>query len=266
MITFDNVHFGYGEGETIHGINANIEKGDFVALIGSNGAGKSTFVKLCNGLLKPSAGTVKILDKDTKSVKTSELAKHIGFLFQNPDSQICCNTIREELAFNLKNAKLPEKEITERVESALKEFDLNGDFEPFNLSRGQRQKLCLASIIALAPEIMILDEPTTGLDYRECIELMNKIKELNEKGTTVVMVCHDMEIVLDYAKSVIVMTDGVAIAAGATRDILQNNEILQKARLLPPQIAETAMKVGEGFEDIFTVQEMISKIVEKVGN
>jgi len=260
MITFDNVFFGYGAGETIHGISAQINKGDFVSLIGSNGAGKSTFVKLCNGLLKPSSGSVTVLEKDTKTTKTSELAKHIGFLFQNPDSQICCNTIREELAFNLKNAKLPEAEVKARVDAALADFNFNGDFEPFNLSRGQRQKLCLASIIALAPEIMILDEPTTGLDYRECIDLMNRIRELNEKGTTVIMVCHDMEVVLDYAKSVIVMTDGKAIAAGPTKEILQNQEVLTQARLLPPQIAETALKLGNGYENIFTVEEMITKI------
>lgn len=260
LISFNNVHFGYGKGETIHGIDAKINKGDFVAIIGSNGAGKSTFVKLCNGLNKPSEGTVLSINQDTKKIKTCNLAKHIGFLFQNPDSQICCNTIAEELAFNLKNAKLPSNEISARVEKALKEFNFDGNAEPFTLSRGQRQKLCLASIITLEPEVMILDEPTTGLDYKECMDLMNKIKTLNEKGTTVIMVCHDMEIVLDFAKTLIVMTDGKVIAEGKTRDILQNQEILQQARLLPPQIAQVSMQLGDKFRNIFTVEEMISKI------
>lgn len=262
LISFDKVHFGYGKGETIHEIDATINKGDFVAIIGSNGAGKSTFVKLCNGLNKPSDGTVLAMGNDTKKTKTSKLAKHIGFLFQNPDSQICCNTIREELAFNLKNANLPEEEINTRVENALKEFNFDGDMEPFNLSRGQRQKLCLASIITLAPEIMILDEPTTGLDYKECMDLMKKIRELNEQGTTVVMVCHDMEVVLDFAKTLIVMTNGKVIAEGKTKAILQNKAILSGARLLPPQIAQTAMELGSDFKNIFTTEEMISKIKE----
>ena len=134
------------------------------------------------------------------------------------------------------------------------------------MSRGQRQRLCLACLIALNPEILILDEPTTGLDYRECMEVMGKIRALNEAGTTVVMVCHDMEVVLDFAKEVIVMNRGEIISQGATRDILGNKELLNKARLLPPQIAQTAMllsNAGAGdFKNVFTVEEMIAKIKE----
>ena len=130
------------------------------------------------------------------------------------------------------------------------------------MSRGQRQRLCLACLIALNPEILILDEPTTGLDYRECMEVMEKIRKLNENGTTVIMVCHDMEVVLDFAKTIIVMNRGEILGQGSTREILSNHDLLQRARLLPPQIAQVAMLLGPAFDGVFTDNELILKIKE----
>ena len=262
VLSFQNVSFSYNETANVKNLNVNIHKGDFTAIIGSNGAGKSTFSKLCNGLLKPSAGDVLVLDKNTKKEKVSNLAKHIGFLFQNPDRQICCGTVREEIAFSLRNNKVPEAEIKTRVENTIKEFGFNGDTEPFNMSRGQRQRLCLACLIALNPEILILDEPTTGLDYRECMEVMEKIRQLNENGTTVIMVCHDMEVVLDFAKKIIVMNRGEILGEGPARSVLADDTLLNKARLLPPQIAQVAKLLGPGFEGIFTDDELIARIKE----
>ena len=262
VLSFQNVSFSYNETANVKNLNVNIHKGDFTAIIGSNGAGKSTFSKLCNGLLKPSAGDVLVLDNNTKKEKVSNLAKHIGFLFQNPDRQICCGTVREEIAFSLRNNKVPEAEIKTRVENTIKEFGFNGDTEPFNMSRGQRQRLCLACLIALNPEILILDEPTTGLDYRECMEVMNKIRQLNENGTTVIMVCHDMEVVLDFAKKIIVMNRGEILGEGPARKVLADDTLLNKARLLPPQIAQVAKLLDPGFEGIFTDDELIARIKE----
>lgn len=130
------------------------------------------------------------------------------------------------------------------------------------MSRGQRQRLCLACLIALKPEILILDEPTTGLDYRECMEMMEKIRQLNNEGTTVIMVCHDMEVVLDFAKTVIVMNRGQILGQGSTREILSNTELLGQARLLQPQIAATCTALGDEYKNIFTVEELISKLKE----
>ncbi len=260
MLEFKDVAFSYNETANVQNLNVNIKKGDFTAIIGSNGAGKSTLSKLCNGLLKPTTGDVLVLGKNTKKEKVSSLAKHIGFLFQNPDRQICCGTVEEEIAFSLKNNGIAEEEIKARVEATINEFGFDAKTEPFNMSRGQRQRLCLACLIALNPEILILDEPTTGLDYRECMEMMEKIRQLNKKGTTIIMVCHDMEVVLDFAKEVVVMNRGQIVATGKTRDILSDKEVLAKARLLPPQIAETAMLLGEEFNGIFTVDEMIAKL------
>ena len=260
VLEFKNVCFSYNETANVHDLNVKIQKGDFTAITGSNGAGKSTFSKLCNGLLQPSAGDVFVLGQNTKRNKVSSLAKHIGFLFQNPDRQICCSTVEEEIAFSLKNNGLSKEEIQSKVEATIKEFGFDAKTEPFNMSRGQRQRLCLACLIALNPEILILDEPTTGLDYRECMEMMNRIRELNENGTTVIMVCHDMEVVLDFAKSVIVMNRGEILAQGATREILSNKELLAKARLLQPQIAATCSLLGDEFKGLFTVEELISKL------
>ena len=260
VLEFKGVCFSYNETANVHDLNVKIRKGDFTAITGSNGAGKSTFSKLCNGLLQPSAGDVFVLGQNTKRNKVSSLAKHIGFLFQNPDRQICCSTVEEEIAFSLKNNGLSKEEIQRKVEATIKEFGFDAKTEPFNMSRGQRQRLCLACLIALNPEILILDEPTTGLDYRECMEMMNRIRELNENGTTVIMVCHDMEVVLDFAKSLIVMNRGEILAQGATREILSNKELLAKARLLQPQIAATCSLLGDEFKGLFSVEELISKL------
>lgn len=260
MLEFKDVSFSYNTTANVQNLNVKVEKGDFIAIIGSNGAGKSTFSKLCNGLLTPTTGDVFVLDKNTRREKVSSLARHIGFLFQNPDRQICCNTVKEEIAFSLRNNGIPEDEIKRRVKATLEEFGFDGKVEPFNLSRGQRQRLCLACLIALNPEILILDEPTTGLDYKECMMMMNRIKQLNENGTTVIMVCHDMEVVLDFAKTVVVMNRGQILGQGETRKILADTQLLEKARLLQPQIAQVSTMLGNDFAGIFTIDEMISRL------
>lgn len=212
ILTLDKVSFGYDFNYLIQDTDFTVYKGDFLALTGENGSGKSTLSKLMGGILKPESGTVTVNGLETKKTRNSVLARHIGFLFQNPDRQLCCYTIRDEIAFGLKALKLPDVE--SQTEEILKRFNFDPEKAPFALSRGQRQQLALASIIAVHPEIMILDEPTTGLDYKECIELMNAIRELNQQGTTVIMVCHDMEIVRDYAKRMVIVGHGSILADG----------------------------------------------------
>ena len=240
MIECDSVRFGYGktkDAELIHGISLSIEDGEFVALTGENGAGKSTFSKLLAGILKPSDGKICVNGIDTKKVKNSMLAKTTGFLFQNPDRQLCTYTVRDEITFGQKALKTgTEEESSKRTEKIIERFGFNPDEAPFSLSRGQRQRLALASIIAVEPKVMILDEPTTGLDYKECMEIMSAVKELNKNGTTVIMVCHDMELVLDFARRMIVLADGKIEADGKTLEIMRRKEILQKTCLLSPQI------------------------------
>ena len=136
-----------------------------------------------------------------------------------------------------------------RCEEVLKDFGFTGDEEPFSLSRGQRQRVALASILAVEPEVLILDEPTTGLDYMECCHIMDRIRRMNEeKQVTVIMVCHDMEVVLDYATRALVMSGGRLLADGPVREIFRNRELMEKASILPPQMIALSIHLGEGFE------------------
>ena len=264
MIRMENVSFAYKMGgSAVNDISFHIEKGEFVALLGSNGAGKTTTAKLIDGLIKPDRGTVTVNGRDTAATRVSERARYVGYLFQNPDRQICCNTVREELAFGLRSARkeLGEDKIGQRVDEMLESFGFDGDEEPFSLSRGQRQRVALASVIAVVPQILILDEPTTGLDYLECSHIMDIIKKMNEtEGTTVVMVCHDMEVVSDYARRALVMSAGRLIADGPVKQIFRDRELMNAASLLPPQITDLAMRLGEGFEDTDTVEQMTARI------
>lgn len=263
MIELKNVYFTYQQENTLDNISFHIDKGEFVALIGANGAGKSTLSKLLNGLLKPASGTVTINGMDTRKTKSSTLARHIGFLFQNPDRQICKNTVADEIRFGLELVINDKALVQQRLDSTLQRFGFNPDSNPFQLSRGERQRLALASIIAAEPEILILDEPTTGLDYSECTQIMNTINELNSKGVTVVMVCHDMEVVLDYARRILVLSDGRLLADGSTKEIFRAEEVLHKASILPPQIPQLALRLGQGFENAFTVEEMAQSLVAR---
>ena len=270
MIRLENVSYSYsGEGQTIHDLSFHIQKGEFVAILGENGAGKTTAVKLIDGLLKPTGGTVRINGLDTKKTRVSERAKQVGFLFQNPDRQICQNTVREEIAFGLRTVwgKNETTRIEERTQELLDVFSFRGDEEPFSLSRGQRQQVALASTLAVKPSVLILDEPTTGLDYRECTHIMEFIRSLNEtEGTTVVMVCHDMEIVLDYARRALVMAGGRLLADGNVHDIFRNTEVMKKASLLPPQIIQLSQRLGgsySGADDARTLVDLITPPKER---
>ena len=242
MIEFRNVSASYdGELAVLHDVSFTVNDGDFVAFVGTNGAGKSTTMRLANGLLKPTSGEVLVDGVPTTQLKTSELARKMGFLFQNPDRQICCNTVREELLFGFQALGEDGPEAEARVDAIIERFDFDPDAEPFLLNRGTRQLLALASIIVLAPPTIILDEPTTGLDFRECVKVMDIVRELNEGGTTVIMVCHDMEVVGDFAQRVIAMTQGQVVADGVTFDVLRDGEVLKRAHILPPQVTEIAM-------------------------
>ena len=246
MIEFENVSASYdGELPILRDVSFRIPDGDFVAFVGTNGAGKSTTMRLVNGLLKPSSGQVLIDGVPTTQLRTSQLAAKVGFLFQNPDRQICCSTVREELLFGFRAQGRADAEAEAKVDAMIERFGFDGDAEPFLLNRGTRQLLALASIIVMEPPVVVLDEPTTGLDFRECAKVMDVIAELNARGTTVVMVCHDMEVVADYAKRVIAMTAGQVVADGETFAVLRDRDVLARTHLLPPQIVDVSLRLVE---------------------
>ncbi|MDR1510076.1 MAG: energy-coupling factor ABC transporter ATP-binding protein [Synergistaceae bacterium] len=261
MLKFDDVHFAYGAGGFITGVSFEIRPGEFVALMGENGAGKSTLCRLCNGLLKPSLGRVTVCGYDTARTPTSALAKRVGFLFQNPDRQLCRNTVREEVELGLEYTVADKTEREHRQDAMLELFGLDGDREPFGLSRGERQKVALASVIAPEPDVLVLDEPTTGLDYRECAAIMDLISRLNSAGTTILMVSHDMEVVSDFASRALVMSGGRLIGEGTVRETMRDIRVMDEASLLPAQIPSLAMRIsdlGEEYAGAFTVDEMVS--------
>lgn len=266
MISFDNVSYDADSGvNIINDVSFEIRKGDFTALIGANGAGKSTLTRLCNGLLKPVAGKVRVGGFDTSSVRTSRIAKFTGFLFQNPDRQICKNTVYDEIKFGLECVLNDKEDVRARCERAIESFSLERDRDPFSMSRGERQRLVLASLLAAEPELLLLDEPTTGLDYRECMHIMEHIREINKRGTTVLMVSHDMEIVQDFADHVMVLNEGAMLAHGRTAEIIRDSVLLERASLLPPQITGLAIRLGEGYENAVTVEDMVSAVKKKIG-
>lgn len=246
MIEFKNVSASYdGELPILRDVGFRIPDGDFVAFVGTNGAGKSTTMRLVNGLLKPSSGQVLIDGVPTTQLRTSQLAEKVGFLFQNPDRQICCSTVREELLFGFRAQGRADAEAEAKVDAMIERFGFDGGAEPFLLNRGTRQLLALASIIVMEPPVVVLDEPTTGLDFRECAKVMDVIAELNAHGTTVIMVCHDMEVVADYARRVIAMTAGQVVADGETFAVLRNRDVLARTHLLPPQVVDVALRLAE---------------------
>ena len=267
MIELEHVSFAYGEqGPSVQDLSFRIEKGDFAAILGANGAGKTTTVRLIDGLLKPTSGRVLIDGADTATTKVSQRARRVGYLFQNPDRQICKNTVREEILFGLRTVRGDEGEdaLNRRAEQVLEDFGFTGDEEPFSLSRGQRQRVALASILAVEPEVLILDEPTTGLDYRECCHIMDRIRRMNEeKQATVVMVCHDMEIVLDYARRALLMAGGRLVAEGPVPEIFRDTEKMEQASVLPPQIIGLGLRLGEGFEEAVTPEAMADAVLAR---
>lgn len=273
-IEFRNVHASYDANIPIlKGVSFTVEDGEFVAFVGTNGAGKSTTMRLVNGLLKPEEGEVLIDGAPTTELKTSELARRVGFLFQNPDNQICCNTVREELLFSFKAIGALDADAERRVDEIIAEFNFNPTDDPFLLNRGTRQLLALASTIVVEPPVIVLDEPTTGLDFRECVKVMNIIRRLHENGTTVIMVCHDMEVVADFASRVIVMSDGCVVDQGPTFEVLRNRHTLQAANLVPPQIVDISLGLAMMRPDLDgtliaganTLNEMETAIAAAVG-
>ncbi|MDR1805978.1 MAG: energy-coupling factor ABC transporter ATP-binding protein [Clostridium sp.] len=210
ILEFSGVGFAFGERQILRNVSFSVAQGEFVVLLGENGAGKSTCLRLCNGLLKPSSGRVSVCGKDTRQVKTSVIAKEVGFLFQNPDRQIFNKTIREEIEFGMKLHGIPTLQSYE--EFRIPDFALNDD--PFTLSRGERQRVALASVLVCNPKLMLLDEPTVGLDDGEAHQLMDAVKRRQKQNNAaVLLITHDMELARSYADRAIFLEKGEIVDA-----------------------------------------------------
>lgn len=257
--------YSYGTGQAgIEGINLTVRAGEILAVVGQNGAGKTTFTKLLNGLIKPSAGVVRIAGLDTRTTPVSVLASHAATLFQNPDRQLCRNTVVEEISFGLELQGAPADAARERARHVAATFGLPENASPFNLSRGQRQMVALASVVALEPELIILDEPTSGLDYRECMTVMETVRQRALDGAAVVMVCHDMEVVSDFADTLAVMTEGRLIEVGPSREVFANDALLAHARIAAPCVPALGKRLAARFHPSFAHITEVADLVALV--
>lgn len=228
-------------------ITLTINSGEFLALIGQNGAGKTTLAKHFNGLLHPTSGEVIIEGMNTLRVDTSELAKTVGYVFQNPDHQIFSATVEKELEFGLKNAGYRGSEIKKRVTEVLEYTGLEPyrNVHPFSLGKGERQMIAVASILVLKPKLLIIDEPTTGSDWAGVKTMMALIEKLHSAGTTIIMISHDMDLVAQYAKRVIVMKDGEISLDGTPQEIFSNEEVLRESFLAAPQLCKLSLQLKD---------------------
>jgi len=268
------------ETKALDNINLEIESGDFVAIIGHTGSGKSTLIQQLNGLIKPTSGDIVINDfKITgPKVKLSEIRKKVGLVFQYPEYQLFEETVAKDVAFGPQNLGLSEAEIEKRVIEALDLVGLNyeevKDKSPFELSGGQKRRVAIAGVLAMNPEILILDEPTAGLDPKGRDEILDQIKALHNKNKiTVILVSHSMEDVARLASKLYVMSGGKLVLEGSPEEVFKDSEYLESIGLGVPQIVKLMKALRKkGYdisEDIITVEkakEEILKIIRRKKN
>ncbi|MCD6291044.1 MAG: ABC transporter ATP-binding protein, partial [Anaerolineae bacterium] len=259
--------FTYPNGvQALNDITLRIRTGEYVALIGPNGAGKSTLARVIMGLLQPTAGKVMVNGQDTRATPVPALARTVGYAFQNPDHQIFAPTVREEIAFGPRNIGWQEREVNAAVDEMLSRFHLEelAEAPPAVLGYGLRRKIAVAAIAASRPAVLILDEPTGGLDRTTANELLDFLDELNRSGTTIILITHDMTIVAERARRSIVLIDGRIAFDGSPRELFLQKDVLARASLIPPPITRLAEMLGAPPEitPILSVEEFVQAWAE----
>lgn len=250
QLSTENLSFTYPDGtRALKNINIKIEKGEKVAIIGPNGAGKSTLFSHFNGLTEPTSGCVKIEGKPI-SFEKDELLKvrqKVGIVFQDPNDQLFAPTVKEDIAFGPMNLGLSYDEVEKRVEDALKMVGMENyeDKTPHHLSGGQQKRIAIAGIIAMKPELMILDEPTAGLDPDGVEKVLNIMNQLNEEGMTLIISSHDIDMISKYADKIFVLYNGEIIESGNKNKIFSDMELLKKAHLRTPITTEILYNLKE---------------------
>jgi len=267
MIEVKDVYFTYLTGvEALKGVSLSIRNGEFVAVMGQNGAGKTTLVKQFNGLLKPTKGEVLVDGVNTRDISVAQLARKVGFVFQNPDHQLFSETVEEEIAFALRNFGFKENTLNRRVTWALNLLGLTEyrKTSPFMLSGGERKRVALASVLAWNPKVVILDEPTIGQDHRQKEILRQFIVQLNAQGKTVVIVTHDVEFVAECSPRVVLMAQGQIVADGSAKKILTDPDVALRASIVPPQVTQIFLELEDlGLPtDVIDVSEAKRVLIE----
>jgi len=279
-IQAENLSFVYNRGlptekKALDHINFEIKKGEFVGLIGPTGSGKSTLVQHFNALLKPTSGRVLIDKEDLmdRHVDLKKIRRKVGLVFQFPELQLFENTVYDDIAFGPRNLTLREEEIKIRVQESMAKLGL--DFEtfasrsPFSLSGGEQRKAAIAGILALNPEVLILDEPTAGLDHRGVEQMENSLLKLNKDGTTIVLISHNLDLIAQLARRVLLLDKGRIVCFCEKRDFFKEPERLLSTGLRPPMISELILKLSEtGFRitpALFTLDEVVSQLMRPAG-
>jgi len=259
IIRMDRVSYAYVEGRAaLRGVSLSIGEGEFVAVMGRKASGKTTLLKHMNGLLKPVKGTVTVAGIDTKRAPVPKLARSVGFVFQNPNDHLFADTVEEEIAFTLRNHGVMGKEASERVDETLERFRLREYRRqyPRSLSGGERERVALASVIVANPKVLLLDEPTRGMDHTLKTELMALLNDYRRRGNTVVLATHDVETAAEYADRVILLSEGRVVMDDSARKVLSG------ALFFSPQINRLVQSfASRGIPgDILTVDEALAFI------
>lgn len=255
QLQIQNLDFTYDKGcHALQGIDLTIRQGEMLSIVGTNGAGKSTLSKAICGFVTPQSGTLTLHGDDLADLSIKERADHVGYVMQNPNQMLCKTMIFDEVALGLRNRGVPEEQIRPRVEETLKICGLY----PFRnwpvsaLSYGQKKRVTIASILVLRPEIMLLDEPTAGQDFRHYTEIMEFLRQLNREGVTVVLITHDMHLMLEYTPRAVVFHDGTIVADCSAAEVLNSPEIVARASLKETSLYHLAMACGIDHPEEFT--------------
>ena len=233
-----------------------------MALIGNNGSGKTTLAMSINGIITPTKGSIKVFGEEATRMTVKELGQKVGYVFQNPDFQLVSNTVYDEIALGLKQLKLPKDEIDRRVKDVLKTLNIEEieKEDPFFLNKANRQRVAVGSVLAIEPDIIILDEPTTGLTPGETRSILNLAIELNKEGKTIIIITHDMWLVAEYTQRAIVLNNGQILMDGHPRDIFAKLDLLRNAFIEPPQISRFSLKLTKN--NYLSVDEFINHLEE----
>ena len=247
LIKVTDARYVYSNGAVLalDGVSLEIPEGQSVGIVGQNGSGKTTLTKLLNGLLKPTSGSIVVDSKDTAKNSVQQMSSTVGYVFQNPNHQLFAPSVTAELAFGPTNLKLPPEEITERIAHALEFFDIKqyADMHPYRLSFPLRKLVGIASVFTMGPKVFVLDEPTTGQDHQTTKVINQLIHRLQDRGSTVICVSHDMPLLADVSERMIVMWNAKIIADGGAREVFGNTEVMERTHIAPPQVTQISLRL-----------------------
>ncbi|HEX4205522.1 MAG TPA: energy-coupling factor transporter ATPase [Ktedonobacteraceae bacterium] len=247
VIEAHNVRYDYGDGTTaLSSIDLTLHRGEMLALLGPNGSGKTTFAKILAGIYRPTGGQVRVLGQDLATRKVRRLlARSVGYVFQNPDHQLFCRKVSDEIEYGLKNLGMNVAQRKVRCEATLEAVNLSdyANEDPLFLSKGQRQRLAVAAILAMGPDILIIDEPTTGQDSRSISSIMSLLRTLQQQGKTILIITHDMTLVTEYCQRVVAFRDGHVSFTGTPQALFTDLDMLQQTGLQPPGAAQLTLRL-----------------------